>query len=253
MERELRIVQHRPFPLRNNAWIMKQTWEDVVFFHFPVPPETLQECLPSGLEIDTFEGSAWIGIVAFTVTDMRVRFCPPIPGLKEFNQINVRTYVRCGTRTGAYFFSLDATSPVAAFIARKTFSIPYKKADIYKGRDGDLFHMIESRPNEKKQEAYCRLEYTPCRETITFSKIKLEGWLTERYCLWTKLRGKLYRVDIHHTRWKLVKAEGTIIQQNMAPFLPSKYMEQVPVVHFSPRKKAFIWCLDREKGHEGIF
>jgi uncharacterized protein YqjF (DUF2071 family) len=89
---------------------MCMTWRDLLFAHWPVPPEALLHRVPATLELDTFDGDAWLGVVPFLMDDVQLRWLPPLPGAGRFPELNVRTYVRSGDRAGVWFFSLDAAS-----------------------------------------------------------------------------------------------------------------------------------------------
>src|SRR4051812_11164251 len=111
--RTLARTDQRPWPLPDGTWIMGQTWSDLLFAHWPVDPGELDGVLHPKLPLDTFEGSAWIGVTPFRVEGFRARFTVPLPGIHAFPELNVRTYVTVGGRPGIHFFSLDAGSRFA--------------------------------------------------------------------------------------------------------------------------------------------
>ncbi|MGC1300087.1 MAG: DUF2071 domain-containing protein, partial [Alloacidobacterium sp.] len=106
-------TSHRPWPLPRAAWAMTQRWNDLLFAHWPVPAIDLAHLLPPGLVVDTFDGSAWVGVVPFWMDRIRLRGMPLIPGANHFPELNLRTYVRerHSNMAGVYFFSLDAANP----------------------------------------------------------------------------------------------------------------------------------------------
>lgn len=110
---------------RNRPWAMSMRWDDLLFMHWPVHAELLRPLISAGLELDTFEGDAWIGIVPFGMSRVRARLLPPIPWTTEFLELNVRTYVTCRGQPGVWFFSLDAASRLAVRVARRKFHLPY--------------------------------------------------------------------------------------------------------------------------------
>src|SRR5437867_5100192 len=126
MERKLlNQTSHRPWPLPSRPWVTTMRWHDLLFLHWPVRPEIIRPLIPNGLELDTFDGAAWIGVVPFRMTGVRLRWLPPLPGISAFPELNVRTYVRVRDRPGVYFFSLDAGSRTAVAMARAWFHLPY--------------------------------------------------------------------------------------------------------------------------------
>jgi uncharacterized protein YqjF (DUF2071 family) len=106
---------------------MAMTWHDLLFAHWPLPTEALAPLLPDGVELDLFDGEAWLGIVPFRMSGVRLRRLPPLPGTGAFPELNVRTYVRAGGKPGVWFFSLDARSALAVAIARAWFRLPYHR------------------------------------------------------------------------------------------------------------------------------
>ena len=115
---------------------MAQRWSNLLFAHWRVPETMLRELIPEPLQIDTFDGSGWIGVVPFELR-VRPRFLPVVPKIAAFPEINVRTYVTIDGKPGVWFFSLDATSPIAVRVARWQFNLPYFNAKMScKPRDG---------------------------------------------------------------------------------------------------------------------
>src|SRR5947209_1077258 len=97
--------------------VVHQRWDNLLFLHWPVGPDLLRALIPSALDIDTFEGQAWIGITPFRLADLRIASLPPVPGLNAFDELNVRTYVVFNGIPGVWFFSLDASLLLATVAA----------------------------------------------------------------------------------------------------------------------------------------
>jgi uncharacterized protein YqjF (DUF2071 family) len=140
-------TDHRPWTMSAVPWVVFMCWRDLLFAHWPVPAEKLQSLLPSGLELDTWDGQGWIGVVPFRMTDVGPRLMPPIPGVSSFSELNVRTYVTVGGKPGVWFFSLDADSIVAVRAARWGLHLPYCDATfrISDTRDGECITVAIAR------------------------------------------------------------------------------------------------------------
>lgn len=109
----------RTWQLPKLPWIMRMTWSELLFAHWPVDPSVLAPLLPKGLTLDTRDGIAWIGVVPFLMSDIAPRCCPSIPILSCFLELNVRTYVIYDGKPGVWFFSLDAANRIAVRAARQ--------------------------------------------------------------------------------------------------------------------------------------
>ncbi|WP_338778383.1 DUF2071 domain-containing protein [Metabacillus sp. FJAT-52054] len=184
-------------------WIMKQTWRNLLFVHWPVDPAWLQERLPHSLTADVFEGQAWIGLVPFEMDDIRFRGFPSIPRLSNLLELNIRTYVTCSSNPGVYFFSLDASSLIGVKVARSFFHLPYYRAKMMAEKEGKRTQFTSERLHKGAPSAKLHIEYGPASSEVIMKPSALDLWLTERYCLFTEKRGHLFRGNLDHEPWKL--------------------------------------------------
>src|SRR3954465_2423942 len=121
---------HRPWPMPARPWVMTQTWNDLLFAHWPVDAAAIRGIVPASFELDLFDGQAWIGVVPFHMTNVAPRLVPARAGVSAFPELNVRTYVRVDDKPGVFFFSLDAGNVVAVGAARTLLNLPYYSADM---------------------------------------------------------------------------------------------------------------------------
>jgi uncharacterized protein YqjF (DUF2071 family) len=236
----LEETTHRPWPLPDSSWVMGQTWDDLLFAHWRVPVEMLRPHVPAELEVETHDGSGWLGITPFRVTGLRVRGMLALPFVSSFLELNCRTYVRHGDRPGIWFFSLDASSQIAVAAARRTYRLPYFHARMSVERRGGLLHFECARTGESGRAfsaAYCGTG-----APAAAAPASLEYFLTERYCLYGHDADGLHRADIHHRPWPLQPAEATI---DLATIAPTELPAQEPLLHFSSRQDVVVWPLVR--------
>lgn len=221
---------------------MKQTWNDLLFAHWPVPVEQLRPLVPSQLPLDTYDGRCWVGIVPFWMSGVRARALPPVPGLSRFPELNVRTYVTYGGNSGVYFFSLDITSHLAVWGARSFYHLPYFHASMQTAeKEGQIaYSSLRGRLS-----AEFRASYLPTSPPRVREKGSLDDWLTARFCLYTVHDNAVYRCDIHHLPWPLQDAEATIERNTMAAAAQIALPDSAPVLHFSKTLDVLIWPLRR--------
>lgn len=233
-------VAHRPWPLPEGPWIMFQSWRELLFAHWPVPAAALRPLVPAELVLEEFDGSAWIGLTPFRLTELHLRSLPPVPGLSAFPEMNLRTYVRVGDRAGIFFFSLDAASWLAVAGARTGYRLPYFKAEMHvESRDGWI-HYRSRRRGESGAEFAGR--YRPAGPVFRAERGTLEYFLAERYALYTVLRsGKVLRGDIHHRPWPLQRAEAEIERNTVPAAHGITLPEQAPLLHYSDRQDTLVW------------
>jgi len=224
--------------------VMHQNWGKLLFMHWRINKDLLRPHIPSELEIDTFGDSAWIGIIPFTMWDIRALppFVPPIPGLSAMHELNVRTYVHYDGVPGVWFFSLDTNSAAAALAARTFFHLPYYTAEIDIERDEQQFNYALRR-NEDPPAEFEATWIVGKRLPLSQARSR-EFFLTERYVLYTENHGELYRARVHHQPWPLCEAtladfSSNILEANGLPKLKTE-----PVVHYAEEVNVDIWFLE---------
>lgn len=219
---------------------MAQTWNDLLFAHWPVDPAVLRPLVPRELPLDTFAGRCWIAITPFHMSHIHARGLPPLSGLSRFPELNVRTYVTLNGKPGVYFFSLDAANRPAVWAAQRFYRLPYFHAKMsLEARNGWINY--DSRRGCGKAEF--RGRYRPVSEVRLREKGSLEHWLTERYCLYTLVGSKVYRAEIHHEPWPLQDAEAEIQANSMASAAGISLPEVSPLLHFARKLEVLIWNL----------
>jgi hypothetical protein len=230
---------------------MTQRWNDLLFAHWPIPASALAPLMPEGLHVDTFQGSAWLGVVPFWLDRVKFRGVPTLPGLQSFPELNLRTYVRdphTGT-PGVYFLSLDAGNLLGVVFARMFYHLPYFWADMRFEQRSEREFAFASRRRFSNRPVEFKARYRglgPTRRTAESRPGSLEYFLTERYCLFTRDRdGQPMRADIHHVPWPLEEAEAEIERNDLAEALGLHLPNERPVLHYSRRLAVYVWQLDR--------
>ena len=222
---------------------MGQTWEDLLFAHWPVEVDALRRLLPDAVRLQTHEGVAWLGITPFRISGLRLRGTLPLPRVSGFLELNVRTYVTAGGKPGIWFFSLDASSRLAVEVARRTYKLPYFPARIDVTRRDGWIEFDSARVGSRGEPHVFSARYRPAGDEFHAAPGSLEEFLAERYCLYAlDDRGRLHRAEIHHSPWPLRPAEAAIELNTMPPgglILP----DEGPLLHFAPVQDVVIWPL----------
>src|SRR5437868_8828025 len=122
--------QHRPWSLPDKPFIYYQEWYNTMFLHFSITPSGVLPFIPKFLELDIFNGKAWVSLVAFTVKRLKPRLLPPFPLLSNFNEVNIRTYVTAEAKPGIYFIDIRADKMLSLKLTKFVTSLPYQQAKI---------------------------------------------------------------------------------------------------------------------------
>jgi uncharacterized protein len=230
-------------PIRSGRpWVMAMRWDDLAFLHWPVPVAALERFIPADLQLETFDGYAWIGIVPFRMMAVHARGFPEIPGTNEFLELNVRTYVTDGTRPGVWFFSLDCANPLAVRGARVGFSLPYFDAQMQSLEAGSSFDYSSTRTHRDARAAMFRAKYGPTGEVTPSTPGTLEHWLTERYCLYAQRPGgQVIRGEILHHPWSLQACNVEILENTLCDSLGLSLPREPLLAHFAKRLEVHAW------------
>jgi uncharacterized protein YqjF (DUF2071 family) len=196
-----------------------QKWRDLLFLHWRVPAEDVQPLLPPRLTVETFDGSAWVGLVAFDMLGVRPWWCPAIPGVSAFHETNVRTYVtREGSDPGVWFFSLDAASSLAVRIARWRWHLNYYRADLRISRSGREIAYSGRRRWRDAAEAAYSIEASVSMDDVNRPAVPgtLDAFLVERYAMYVQQRsGVLLRGDVRHVPYPIRPAVVTACDETL--------------------------------------
>jgi uncharacterized protein len=231
---------HRPWPVPDTPWVMSQTWNDVLFAHWPVDVLALRAKIPPGFELDLFDHQAWLGVVPFHMTNVTPRGVPALPWVSAFPELNVRTYVNVAGKPGVYFFTLDARNPLAVRVARALFHVPYQSASMEVEEENGWIRYHSRRSSEPHAEFTAR--YRGVGPPRAPAPGTLEHFLAERYCLHTVDSSfRAYRVEIHHPPWPLQAAEADISTNTMADAIGIRLPAMAPLLHFAKRQDTLVW------------
>ncbi|HEV7683215.1 MAG TPA: DUF2071 domain-containing protein [Pyrinomonadaceae bacterium] len=227
--------------------LMHQNWGKLLFMHWRIDPALLRPLIPAPLEIDTCDGSAWIGVVPFTMWGIRASFLPAIPGTSAFHELNVRTYVYHRGVPSVLFLSLDAANRLAVWGARTVYHLPYFNAQMSLSQTGNTISYSSVRKDRRGAPAELQATWNIGEALPATVPGSLEFFLTERYALDCEHNGKLYRARIHHQPWPLRQAElktfsSSMIESHSLPTLPGD-----PLLHYCEELSVEIWPLKKIK------
>jgi uncharacterized protein len=245
------VLRQRP---TNQSPVMYQTWKELLFLHWEMPISVLQAALPPSLEIDTFGGKAYVAIVPFFMRDIRPAYLPAVPGISNFMETNVRTYVRDKKgNPGVWFYSLDANQPLAVEIARRWYNLPYQHAKMNWDRLSSTEAIIYRTKRQHDQtKIVSTFQYQPIGEVFFAKEGTLEFFLAERYLLyaWDARHQQLLSGRVYHQPYPLVEAnlknwDSRLIELNN---LPNPGREPDHVL-YSPGVKVEVFATTRVENH----
>ena len=193
--------------------VMKQGWYDLAYIHYRYKVEEVARILPPGLEVDVCDGSAWVGLIPFSMRGIGVPGLPAVPYLGSFPEVNVRTYVRRNGIPGVWFCSLDINRLLPTIVARTTYTLPYCFGKASNKRVGDELHtsVVRRWPRGRAETKIQLKILEPIAEPSS-----LEVFLSARWGLYTTTRGGSLRyAPISHDRWPLQRAKIISLEDSL--------------------------------------
>ena len=236
----LKTTDHRPWEIPTETWKYYQEWNHSIFLHWEVDLEDLKKLVPKELEIDLFEGKPWVSVVAFTMEKIRPKNLPSFSPVSNFDEINIRTYIKSNNKTGVYFLSIEGGTRLSCKIAKGISELPYRFSKIK--RSQNKFESCNSEFNDQLD-----LEYKVGK--VVSQKTELDKWLTERYALFQDSEESINEFDIHHLEWPIQEIDLTKIKVNYPRF--DKLLKKEPnKIRYSSGVQVIAWGMNKTKRQE---
>lgn len=227
----LQCHSHRPWPFPQSPWNFYQEWNRTVFLHWKVDALILSKFLPTDLEIDLFQGQAWVSVVAFTMEKIRPRYLPYIPWISNFDEINIRTYVKKEGKVGVHFLNIEAGNRLSAVISNGISQLPYRYSKMQ--RTDFAFHA-----ENKVFGDLFDIQYHIGDQLV--NKSPIDEWLTERYALFQHTEKKMNTFEIHHLPWSIYHLSIKKLDIQYSRFA-GLIAGEPDLFHYSPGVQVLAW------------
>jgi hypothetical protein len=210
---------------------MVQQWQDLAYIHWRYPIEEIQALLPAGIEVDTFDGSAWVGLIPFSMRNIGLPRLPAVPYFGSFPEVNVRTYVRRNGVPGVWFFSLDVNRFLPALVARVSYFLPYCWGKASNKRTDTTLETEVRRTWPSRASTSIRVSIGDPIE----SPDELSVFLSARWGLYSRGIGKGVRyAPVDHETWPLWTAKLESLNDTLLTAAGLSAPVGDPHVMFSP-------------------
>lgn len=184
-------------------------WRKLALANYVVDPELLQPYVPNGTELDFWKGNCYVSIVGFMFLNTRL-FNVPIPFHRNFEEVNLRFYVRYhdeGTwKRGVVFIKEIVPKPALTFVANTVYKEHYQTLKMahhwqefkelleveysweMRGKRNHLNVMAQNTPRNIKQGSESE-------------------FITEHYWGYTKTGDRTYEYEVTHPTWQVYPVE----------------------------------------------
>tara|TARA_R110002096_G_scaffold193645_2_gene375382 strand:- start:2 stop:748 length:747 start_codon:yes stop_codon:yes gene_type:complete len=227
----LDTTKHRPWKIPNKNWKFYQEWNNAIFLHWQVELDELEKLVPKELEIDLFNGKPWVSVVAFTMEKIRLKNLPSFSPISNFNEINIRTYVKGNNKTGVYFLSIEGGTNLSCKVAKVISELPYRYSKIKRTKN-------QYKSSNLKFNDHLNIEFSIGAKIK--NKDSLDKWLTERYALFQDTEKSINEFEIHHLEWPIEKVDLKKLNFNYSRF--DKLIKNQPNrTQYSKGVKVIAW------------
>jgi uncharacterized protein len=227
----INTTTHRPWKMPSGSWRFYQEWNNAIFLHWQVELGELEKFVPKDLEIDLHDGNPWVSMVAFTMEKIRPKGLPYFPPISNFDEINLRTYVKSNNKAGVYFLSIEGAKRLSCQVAKSISGLPYRYSQIT--RTDNQCHSFNSEYKDRLD-----LEFTI--GAAVQKKSVSDKWLTERYALFQDTTTSINEFEIHHLEWPIHEMEVKKLNLSYQRF--HRLINNKPdKIHYSKGVKVLAW------------
>lgn len=211
--------------------LLRMLCSNALFLHWPVDPALLRPLLPTGLDLDLFDDKAWLTVMPCRLSGLRPVLAPPVPGLSSLLELSVRTCVSHRHEPGVFFFSLDASSAVAVWLARALFHLPYFRATMHMTRRGDSVRFSSRRTHQGATPAEMECSWTAQHPIARVRKGDLAHFLTERRRLYAAHHGRVFVCNVRSETWSLREARIDSLRSSLFESIGLPAPAGAPLAH----------------------
>jgi uncharacterized protein YqjF (DUF2071 family) len=185
-------------------------WVHLAMLNFEVDPAILENRVPAGTDLDTFDGKTFVSMVGFQFLDTRVLGIS-VPFHRNFDEINLRFYVRRnaedGLRRGVVFVKEIVPRAAIAWVARRIYNenyvaLPMSHEDQV-GQNPEPRVSYRWKHRRRLNALSVRVAGTP----YVPDEASEESFITEHYWGYVRQRsGTTLEYQVEHPRWKVWRA-----------------------------------------------
>lgn len=203
--------------MRRPGRFLTAEWNNLLLFNYAVDPSLLGRHVPAGTELDTWEGRTFVSLIAFEFN--RTRVCGiAVPLHRSFEEVNLRFYVKRGTRRGVVFLRELVPRWAVAAVARAVFGENYRrtpmKHEVRRDESG-----IEAEYAWGAASSCCSMQIIANGEGFLPAEGSLEQFITEHYWGYSVQRdGGALEYEVQHPQWPVHRAEKAIFRGDAAPY-----------------------------------
>ncbi len=210
-------------------------WRHLAMLNFAVDPRLLEPLVPVGTELDFHHVQTFVSVVGFMFLKTRVLGLP-IPRHRNFEEVNLRFYVRRqtpeGWRRGVCFVRELVPRRAIAFVARVFYGEPHLALPMRHSIAEDL-HEISAEYRWKRAGGWETLALSAANELRDSAPDSHEEFITEHYWGYTKRARGTSEYQVEHPCWRFRSGTKWNFDADVASLYGAQFVETLSVEPFS--------------------
>src|SRR5581483_4853719 len=202
-------------------------WRYLAMLNYAVDPRLLQPLVPSGTELDFHVGTTFLSVVGFRFLRTRV-FGVPFPLHRDFEEVNLRFYVRRktdgGWRRGVVFIREIVPRRAIAFVARTFYGEPYIALPMRHGikLSGVGVSAEYAWRRAGRWESLRAVGVSQPREIESGSEAE---FITEHYWGYTACKAGCHEYEVEHPRWQVWHCSEAHLDADIGALYGGQFVE----------------------------
>ena len=218
---------------------LKANWENIIMSNYAIDPEILKPFIPKGVELDLYNGKAYVSLVGFMFKKTKL-FNVPIPFFGTFEEINLRFYVQRKengiTKRGVVFINETIPYRIVAWMANKLYNEHYTvvptRHSIVENSDSKKIK-FDWLLNKKWNSIYVEAS----NDSHKMKNDTLENFIYEHYFGYTKIdENNTEEYRLQHPSWKI----NTVLNTKIECDFKAMYGESFSILNDTKPESVFI-------------
>jgi uncharacterized protein YqjF (DUF2071 family) len=214
----------------------------LLFLHYAVDHGAVRPLVPPMLEVELFDDSAWVGLMALRVAKLHGRRLPIPKWWHEFPEVDLVTYVSYQGRRGLYFLSIESGRRFVSTAIRWLTAMPYLYSDLTMvGHPGPI-RVTSERATEGGPVAKLDLTYRSTKTPVTIADGSPLGFMLAQFSSFAiDLWGRVIELDEIHSLWEPVEVELEVTTNTLGQALGIDLPLQPTLAHAAASRRVLTW------------
>jgi uncharacterized protein len=226
----------------NRRWDVAQQEKHLLFLHYAVDYDAIRALVPPMLEVEQFDNSAWVGLMALRLAKLHGRRLPIPKWWHQFPEVDLVTYVSYQGRRGVYFLSIESGRRIVSTAIRWYTALPYLYSDLTMAGHPGPIRVTSQRDSQGGPAAKLDLTYKATKTPVTIVDGSPLGFMLAQFSSFAiDLWGRVIELDEIHSLWEPVEVELEVTTNTLGQALGIDLPLQPTLAHAAASQRVLTW------------